>query len=984
MAEEDIVQNIKVNVDTEGLSAFDKLRDAARDAFDAIKDAFSGDFGSAFDKIKDASANAFDAVKEAASQSFNFIKEVGSGSLSELSERLSAAGVTFGRVAIGIGAGFAAVAVAVAGAGFAIYKFVSSASEAVNALGRLSDKTQTSVSDLSSMQASFAKAGITASEFASSYSKLSNTVSSTWERIKKDTADGANDLESKSIAAARAQQRLLETQREASGNRPDTNTKLVEESLAKELSLREAVLAAKKADKAAEDARKNDIGNITKGVQDLIAGNESALNSFNATADNIVRGVVAAAGQGSEALAGLGENFAAVGSKAPGVQAVLATLGEALRNIEDPALRTKVAMEALGPAGDKFLRALDTGKVDDFGKSLLELGNGADEADRKIAGKFTESVRRLGSVIDNIKTSISAAFGSELTRIIESLGEVFERNQETIRTFADLLSSVLLPPLKLVATGFTVISETVGVLIDVLRQIGGLIVDFASANLDGIIERFTNLYDIVKALGTILSGDVKKGLDDLAKARDDVAKTDRQREEAKRKESEDEVRTKQKPDDQDVKDSKLKEDFEQFKAQQPPDRFVGQDPSPDVREAIDFAKFKDQQPQQPEPTPPEENPFAKGLDVVRDFFSTLNDTLKSIGQGAQQELGLGETPPEPELRSDAADQALQSVASSAESTSSSLTNVSAAAESASVPVQSLASAAEAVPGPLQSLVSAAEAAAAALSSVQPPAGGSGTAPVAVAAGGWIRGPGTETSDSIPALLSHNEFVQPANAVRHYGVAFMEAVRKLQLPKFADGGLVTSLQRFANGGPVSSEPAATASSVQRAFEEVGEKIKEIFSEIDTTNTVVNRHTDEINELRNNGGEEGFAAGGWIRGRGTETSDSIPAWLSDNEFVQPARATRHYGVEFMESIRNLQFPKFADGGIVNLLSPQLPRFAVGGRVSADSAVVPHLGTVDLRTDYGRVSMSASPDAVAQLQKAAVTKRITSTGRKPGFVG
>lgn len=58
-----------------------------------------------------------------------------------------------------------------------------------------------------------------------------------------------------------------------------------------------------------------------------------------------------------------------------------------------------------------------------------------------------------------------------------------------------------------------------------------------------------------------------------------------------------------------------------------------------------------------------------------------------------------------------------------------------------------------------------------------------------ATGGLIVGPGTKTSDDIPAMLSNREFVQPAAAVDHYGVAFMEMIRTRRLPKltgFKDG------------------------------------------------------------------------------------------------------------------------------------------------------------------------------------------------------
>lgn len=73
---------------------------------------------------------------------------------------------------------------------------------------------------------------------------------------------------------------------------------------------------------------------------------------------------------------------------------------------------------------------------------------------------------------------------------------------------------------------------------------------------------------------------------------------------------------------------------------------------------------------------------------------------------------------------------------------------------------------------------------------------------AVAAGfrrltGRITGPGTETSDSIPALLSAGEFVVRAASVRKFGQAFFEAVNAGLLP------VVPTLPRFAAGGAVSS-------------------------------------------------------------------------------------------------------------------------------------------------------------------------------------
>ena len=60
-----------------------------------------------------------------------------------------------------------------------------------------------------------------------------------------------------------------------------------------------------------------------------------------------------------------------------------------------------------------------------------------------------------------------------------------------------------------------------------------------------------------------------------------------------------------------------------------------------------------------------------------------------------------------------------------------------------------------------------------------------------ATGGYIRGPGTGTSDSILARLSNGEYVMRAAAVRKWGVNALDRLNGLQLPKFADGGLVSA-------------------------------------------------------------------------------------------------------------------------------------------------------------------------------------------------
>ena len=56
----------------------------------------------------------------------------------------------------------------------------------------------------------------------------------------------------------------------------------------------------------------------------------------------------------------------------------------------------------------------------------------------------------------------------------------------------------------------------------------------------------------------------------------------------------------------------------------------------------------------------------------------------------------------------------------------------------------------------------------------------------LAGGGQVRGPGTTTSDSIPAMLSDREFVVKAAAVDHYGADFFHQANQMRL---AEGGHV---------------------------------------------------------------------------------------------------------------------------------------------------------------------------------------------------
>lgn len=78
-----------------------------------------------------------------------------------------------------------------------------------------------------------------------------------------------------------------------------------------------------------------------------------------------------------------------------------------------------------------------------------------------------------------------------------------------------------------------------------------------------------------------------------------------------------------------------------------------------------------------------------------------------------------------------------------------------------------------------------------------------------ATGGYIKGPGTRTSDSIMARLSAGEFVIKADTVSKFGLGFFEKLNSGMMPKFDKFGLA----KFAQGGFVSPNIIGTQTAPQ---------------------------------------------------------------------------------------------------------------------------------------------------------------------------
>lgn len=194
-------------------------------------------------------------------------------------------------------------------------------------------------------------------------------------------------------------------------------------------------------------------------------------------------------------------------------------------------------------------------------------------------------------------------------------------------------------------------------------------------------------------------------------------------------------------------------------------------------------------------------------------------------------------------------------------------------------------------------------------------------------------------------------------------------------------------------------------VWNIFVEIGDKIKQAFSDafdavkdyilswIETVKGYLQPIVDMINFIASAGGGGGggsgqnFREGGKVRGPGTSTSDSIPAWLSNNEYVVRAKAVRKYGTAFMNAInRGALDPEriirgFAQGGspFANL-APAM-RFAPvdGGSGGSDG------GTLNLTLGDQTFSGLRIPDrdTADALSRYVVQQQMTSGGRKPSWM-
>lgn len=196
-----------------------------------------------------------------------------------------------------------------------------------------------------------------------------------------------------------------------------------------------------------------------------------------------------------------------------------------------------------------------------------------------------------------------------------------------------------------------------------------------------------------------------------------------------------------------------------------------------------------------------------------------------------------------------------------------------------------------------------------------------------------------------------------------------------------------------------------SSVQSLASSVEAVVSRVMSAVESLRAAIAAAASEAAALASSGiggggDAEGFATGGPVVGRGTSTSDSILAWLSNGEYVIQARAVAKYGRALLDAINsgNFKLPGYRSGGPVRApsLKFNLPAFNLGGLADmlampsfapaiADQQQQPALAPVTLNIGGETISGLLAPaDVVGKLHSFASRAQLASAGRAPRWVG
>jgi len=244
-----------------------------------------------------------------------------------------------------------------------------------------------------------------------------------------------------------------------------------------------------------------------------------------------------------------------------------------------------------------------------------------------------------------------------------------------------------------------------------------------------------------------------------------------------------------------------------------------------------------------------------------------------------------------------------------------------------------------------------------------------------ATGGHIRGPGTSTSDSIPAMLSDGEYVVNADKVRKYGVPLLDAINK-GIAHFADGGTAKPAPDFRGDLSVTYDPNTGGAYINGNLYPPGSPILDD----PRVKAAIEASKASMNDASSGKHHSPFSASGDFG----DFTGQFGGGFKDGGLIGSARSA---------FAGRLAVPSFGSGGYIDVSHmahmasggmPEMPSMDSHPSSSSSDLGLLHPVTLNLPGGGSVSGVFAQPDAVAQLRRAAADEQRYQTGKAPGWYG
>ena len=261
----------------------------------------------------------------------------------------------------------------------------------------------------------------------------------------------AQDAITQRLSAMNAYQHAIQAAKEAREQAADAEEAADRKSREAADAALKAQLDLNAAKRKAEEDAKNDINNVAAAVAKLSEGSPDALKGINASAENIVRGIVKNVGDAANSLAGFKGDVADVGQQTPQVREALFALADVFKNLNDNALKTAISMRFFGRAiGQSEIEALSEGseELKKHQEEIKKLGFATTDADVAIGRSLKNSFAALSDTVGSIANKVATQLMPPFTLAFQSINRYFEENGQKIITWANNLAQSALPAVE--------------------------------------------------------------------------------------------------------------------------------------------------------------------------------------------------------------------------------------------------------------------------------------------------------------------------------------------------------------------------------------------------------------------------------------------------------------------------------------------------------------------------------------------------------